>query len=124
MEETIFSKIIKGDIPSHKVYEDDQVIAILDINPVNKGHTLVIPKKPSRNFLEIEDNDLKYIIVIVKKIANALKNSLHADGVNIVLNNEKAAGQVIYHTHFHVIPRFDNDNVAKYSLKNMKIRKI
>lgn len=116
-EQTIFSKILAGEIPASKVYEDNNTLAFLDINPVNKGHTLVIPKNYSRNLLDINDNDLSKLILVVKKIAIAVKNALNADGINILMNNESASGQQVFHTHFHIIPRFTNDKVAKYKQK-------
>ncbi len=111
MTECIFCKIIKKEIPTEIIYEDNNAIAFLDINPKTKGHTLVIPKKHSRNFLEIEDKELQQIMLVVKKIANAIKNTLHAGGINILQNNESAANQVVFHTHVHVIPRFENDQI-------------
>ena len=108
-EKTIFEKIIDREIPAHIVYEDDAVIAILDIQPVNPGHTLVIPKKHFKNMLETPDDVLSHVMSVAKKIANALTKSLEASGVNIIINNGEAAGQVVFHTHVHVIPRYKDD---------------
>jgi histidine triad (HIT) family protein len=107
MEECLFCKIISGDIPSEKVYEDEKVLAFLDINPRNPGHALVVPKKHYQTILEMPDEELGNIFIIVKKIAKAVKTGMKADGISIGQSNERAAGQVIPHVHFHVIPRFN-----------------
>jgi histidine triad (HIT) family protein len=106
----IFCKIINNEIKSQKVYEDNDVIAILDINPINKGHILVIPKKHYETIFDIDDEVLKKTITVVKKIALALKK-MGAEGVNIVQNNGKAAEQHVFHIHFHVVPRYFNDGM-------------
>lgn len=113
-ENCIFCKIISGDIPAAKVYEDDLVIAFLDIMPVSKGHTLVVPKNHSRNMLDDDDDDLKKCIHAVKKVAPAIIRATGADGFNLGANTEKAAGQAVFHTHFHVIPRFVNDGLKHW----------
>ncbi len=105
--DNIFAKIIKGEIPSHKVYEDDKTLAIMDIMPRTEGHTLVIPKAASRNMLDIGEDDLCALMTTVQKIARAVKKAYEADGVLIQQFNEPAAGQVIFHTHVHVLPRFE-----------------
>lgn len=102
----IFCAIAAGEIPSFKVYEDDLVLAYLDINPFTKGHTLVIPKKHSANLLETDDETLAAVITRVKKIAAHLKAKLGADGFNILQNNGEAAGQTVHHLHFHIVPRY------------------
>lgn len=107
--ETIFSKIILGEIPCEKVYEDDHVFAFLDNTPVNPGHTLVLPKKWSSDFLDIDEETLKYVIIAVQKIAKAVMDATGAEGINIAQNNRAAAGQKVFHLHFHVIPRFEGD---------------
>lgn len=103
----LFCKISKGEIPSQKVYEDDSTFAFLDINPRNPGHTLVIPKKHVETILDADDATLSAVIRTVRKIAVAAKNAAKADGVSIVQSNGRAAGQVVAHMHFHVIPRFN-----------------
>ncbi|MEM4396191.1 MAG: HIT family protein [Candidatus Woesearchaeota archaeon] len=108
----IFCKIVKGEIPSYKVYENEKVLAFLDINPANYGHVLVIPKEHYNNILDIEEEDLIEITKAVKKIAEILAILLEPDGINILQSNNPAAGQVINHIHFHIIPRFVNDNVT------------
>lgn len=114
MESCIFCKIIKGEIPSYKVYEDDYTLAFLDIRPVNAGHTLVISKDHFENIYTLPDETLARLSLTVRKIATAARNSLNADGVNIIMNNEAPAGQVIFHAHFHIIPRFENDGLKHW----------
>lgn len=106
----IFEKIIRGDIPAAKVYEDEKTLAFLDIKPVHKGHVLVIPKTKYRNLLDLPPLDLKAMVETAQKIAVALKKVLGADGINLTMNNEEAAGQEIFHAHLHVIPRYSDDN--------------
>ena len=105
----IFCKIIAGEIPSAKVFEDNDVLAFLDINPVNRGHTLIIPKKHSENLLEMDEDTLNKCIKIIKKVAKSAMDGVRCDGFNIGMNNYPAAGQVLMHSHFHVIPRFEGD---------------
>ncbi len=107
--ETIFTKIIKGEIPCAKIYEDNQIFAFLDINPINPGHTLVIPKESYENIFEIPNEVLEKMIVIAKQIATKQKEVLNADGINIGMNNGKDAGQEVFHAHIHVIPRYKDD---------------
>ena len=105
----IFCKIIKGEIPSSKLYENDKVFAFLDIAPVNKGHSLVIPKEHHETLMDIPDELLKEVSVVVKKISSAVKKAVNADGISIGQSNYKAAGQVVPHLHFHIMPRFEED---------------
>ncbi len=109
MDDCIFCKIIKGEIPCSKVYEDDNVLAFLDIAPNNKGHSLVLPKKHYRNILDTPDDILQELIKAIKKVSNAVKEGVDAEGVNVIINNEPAAGQIVFHLHAHIIPRFEND---------------
>lgn len=109
MEDTIFGKIIRREIPADIVYEDDQTLAFLDVKPINKGHTLVVPKKFTRNIFDADENTLNTMILTAQKISNALRETLGADGVNIGINNETAAGQIVFHFHMHIIPRYKND---------------
>ncbi len=108
MENCIFCKIAKGEIPSEKIYEDEIALAFLDINPVNLGHTLIVPKKHFNNIYDVDENTLAYIMKIAQKVSIALKK-IGADGVNVTMNNDKDAGQVIFHLHIHVIPRLKGD---------------
>lgn len=107
---TIFSKIIALEIPADIIYEDEVVIAFLDIKPVNKGHTLVIPKIPSTDGLECDEKTMAHVINVGQKIARVLKTALPCDGINFIMNNGAAAGQEVFHTHLHVVPRYENDN--------------
>ena len=109
MEDCLFCKIIKGEIPCNKIYENDKVFAFLDIAPVNKGHALVIPKEHHKDLLDMPDDILAEVAIISKKVAKAVIEATNADGFNIGKNNGKAAGQVIFHSHMHIIPRFEND---------------
>ena len=109
MSETIFSKIINGEIPSYKVYEDEYVYAFLDISQVTKGHTLLVPKKISANIFETDSETMKHIGVALPKVANAIKNAFNPDGLNIIQNNGEFADQSIFHLHFHLLPRYDNE---------------
>ncbi|EGQ2823611.1 HIT family protein [Staphylococcus pseudintermedius] len=109
MTETIFSKIIDGDIPSFKVYENDYVYAFLDISQVSKGHTLLIPKKPSPNIYETDAETMKHIGEALPIVANAIKKTFNPDGLNIIQNNGEYASQSVFHIHFHLIPRYKND---------------
>ncbi|MCB8840436.1 HIT family protein [Aurantimonas sp. VKM B-3413] len=103
----IFAKIIKGEIPSEKLYEDQAAVAIMDIMPQTKGHCLVIPKAPSRNLLDASDETLATVMPIVAKLARAAKSAMNADGVRIAQFNEATAGQTVFHLHFHILPMFD-----------------
>ncbi|TJW87578.1 MAG: HIT family protein, partial [Mesorhizobium sp.] len=103
----IFAKILRGEIPSHRVYEDDAVVAIMDVMPQGPGHTLVVPKAPSRNLLDADPATFGSLFAIVQKVAVAVKKAFDADGVTILQFNEPASGQTVYHLHVHVIPRFE-----------------
>ncbi|MGY3480594.1 MULTISPECIES: HIT family protein [Staphylococcus] len=109
MAETIFSKIINGEIPSYKVYEDEYVYAFLDISQVTKGHTLLVPKKISANIFETDSETMKHIGVALPKVANAIKDAFNPDGLNIIQNNGEFADQSVFHLHFHLLPRYDNE---------------
>ena len=101
----IFAKILRGELPAHKVFEDDKTFAFLDIMPRALGHTLVIPKCPARNILDIAPDELAYLIKATQKIAQAAVKVFAADGLTIQQFNEPAGGQVVFHLHVHVIPR-------------------
>ena len=107
----IFCDIVTGKIPCYKTYEDDDVIAFLDIHPVSKGHTLVVPKKHFTNMEDIPDEELNKLIQAVKKVAYALKNGLGVAGYNVQLNNDPEAGQEVPHIHFHIVPRKQGDGL-------------
>jgi histidine triad (HIT) family protein len=105
--DNIFAKILRGEIPSHRVYEDDAVVAFMDVMPQGQGHTLVVPKAPSRNLLDADPAVLGGLFTVVQKIARAVKKAFEADGVVVMQFNEAASGQSVYHLHVHVIPRFE-----------------
>jgi histidine triad (HIT) family protein len=114
-ENCIFCKIINKEIGSKILYEDNYSLAFLDIFPISKGHTIVIPKNHYKNIEDIPEKELIEVIITVKKIANKLHNKLNLEGYNILQNNFKAAGQVVEHCHFHIIPRTIND--SRFRLK-------
>jgi histidine triad (HIT) family protein len=103
----IFARILRGELPCHKVYEDEDILAFLDIMPRGDGHTLVIPKAPARNLFDIEASALARLIKGVQKVAIGAKSAMGADGVTLQQFNEAAGGQVVFHLHFHIVPRFD-----------------
>ncbi|SER85459.1 histidine triad (HIT) family protein [Gracilibacillus ureilyticus] len=106
----IFCKIIAGDIPSAKVYEDDHVYAFLDISQITKGHTLIISKTHSKDIYETDDETAAKLFSRVPKIARALKESFQPNGINILNNNEAPAGQSVFHLHLHIIPRYGKED--------------
>jgi histidine triad (HIT) family protein len=103
----IFARILRGELPCHKVYEDDAVIAFMDLMPQGTGHTLVVPRAPSRNLLDADPATFGPLFAATQKIAIAAKKAFAADGVAIMQFNEAASGQSVYHLHVHVIPRFE-----------------
>ncbi len=110
----IFCKIVKGEIPCQKVYENDKILAFLDIMPIHKGHTLVIPKEHHADILEMPDDTLAELAKTAKKISKAVKKAAKADGFNIGQNNGAAAGQAVFHFHLHIIPRFNDDGLKSW----------
>ena len=118
----IFEKIIDNEIPAYKVYEDSEVIAILDINPISYGHTLLIPKKRIENFVDSTE-DMSHILKILKESSLRLKEKLEADGITIITNNYY--GQEIKHLHFHIIPRYEGDKFDDlFNHKEMDLEKV
>ena len=107
----VFCKIVNGEIPSAKVYEDDQVLAILDLSQAQKGHTLVMPKKHFDTFLDADSDTVKPVFEVTQKLARKIKTNLNADGVNVLNNTNAAAGQSVMHMHVHIIPRYTNDDL-------------
>jgi len=103
----IFAKILAGDIPCHKVYEDEFVLAFMDVFPQGPGHTLVVPKVKARNLFDLPDDALAALGPRVKKVAKAVREALEPDGITIVQFNGSAAGQTVFHLHVHIIPRHD-----------------
>ncbi|TCQ78297.1 histidine triad (HIT) family protein [Ochrobactrum sp. BH3] len=116
-DNNIFAKILRGEIPSARVYETDNVVAFMDVMPQGTGHTLVVPKAPSRNLLDAKPETLAETIQVVQKIANAVKKAFNADGVTVIQFNEPAAGQTVYHLHFHIIPRFEGVELKPHTGK-------
>lgn len=102
----VFAKILRGELPCHKVCEDEATLAMMDIMPRADGHVLVIPKAPARNIFDVDEKTLCLLIARVQKIARAVKKGLSADGVTIQQFNESAGGQIIFHLHFHILPRW------------------
>jgi len=103
----IFGKILRGEIPAHKVYEDDTALVMMDIFPQSRGHTLIIPKAASRNLLDADPGVLAAVMPLVQKVANAVKAATSADGIRVAQFNEGTAGQTVFHLHFHVIPAYE-----------------
>ncbi|HEP1645417.1 TPA: HIT family protein [Streptococcus pyogenes] len=110
MENCIFCSIIQGDIPSSKVYEDEQVLAFLDISQTTKGHTLVIPKQHIRNLLEMTAETASHLFARIPKIARAIQSATGATAMNIINNNEALAGQTVFHAHVHLVPRYNEED--------------
>ena len=115
MNDCIFCKIVNKEIPAERVYEDEKVLVFLDINPINQGHLLVIPKDHYETILETPENVLQDVILRVKKMAQVVDKI--SDGVNIGQNNKLAAGQLVNHLHFHIIPRNENDGLVSWQGK-------
>ncbi|HFF7445277.1 TPA: HIT family protein, partial [Streptococcus pyogenes] len=106
----IFCSIIQGDIPSSKVYEDEQVLAFLDISQTTKGHTLVIPKQHVRNLLEMTAETASHLFARIPKITRAIQSATGATAMNIINNNEALAGQTVFHAHVHLVPRYNEED--------------
>jgi histidine triad (HIT) family protein len=113
--DNIFAKILSGAIPSHKVYEDGDVLAIMDVFPQSRGHTLVIPRASSRNLLDADPGVLATVIPKVQKIARAVAAATKADGFRLVQFNEEAAGQTVFHLHFHIIPAYQGQAIGRHA---------
>ena len=113
--DNIFAKILRGEIPSVKVYEDDDTLAFMDVMPQAPGHLLVIPKTGSRNILDADPAVLAKTIAVVQKLAAAAKEAFDADGVYIAQFNEPAAGQTVFHLHFHIVPRNEGEPLKPHS---------
>jgi histidine triad (HIT) family protein len=111
----IFAKIIAGDIPCARVYEDDRVISFMDAFPQSKGHTLVVPKVPACNLFDIADDDLANLIVQTRRIARAVREALAPDGVRLIQFNGEAAGQTVFHLHMHILPIWADQPLARHA---------
>jgi histidine triad (HIT) family protein len=110
----IFCKIIKGEIPCNKVYEDKEFLAFLDIRPISKGHVLIVPKVHCKDLLDFPKSEEKNLVEVIKKVAAAAVKATGAEGFNVGINNGPAAGQIIMHAHAHVIPRFSDDGLRHW----------
>lgn len=111
MNDCIFCKIVKGEIHSYKIYEDDDVYAFLDINPVSRGHTLVVPKEHYADIFEIPEDLLSKVNIVVKKLSSRIKERLECDGINILQNNGSCAGQTVLHYHVHIQPVYVDSKI-------------
>ncbi|MBI3019825.1 MAG: HIT family protein [Parcubacteria group bacterium] len=120
MTDCLFCKIVSGEIPSARVYEDADAVAFLDIQPNNPGHTLLVPKTHARNILDMDARAICAIIPALKKLSHAVKDAVSADGLNIAMNIEPAAGQIVFHAHIHIIPRFSNDGHRHFEKRPYK----
>lgn len=116
----IFCKIVRGELPSFKIYEDGKTLAFLDIHPINPGHTLVIPKKHSGDIFEISPEEWANVTEVTRKLASVIERSLEAKGINLMMNNRGHAGQIVEHAHVHIIPRFTDDNHRHWSHSSYK----
>jgi histidine triad (HIT) family protein len=108
-EDCIFCMVLRGEIPSEQIYEDEHAVAVLDINPWTRGHAVVFPRKHAKDLFEIEDDELQHVAVAAKRVAAKVRDTLDCDGVNLLQSNGRAAWQTIFHLHVHVIPRYDDD---------------
>lgn len=120
MDDCIFCKIVARELPAEIVYEDENTLAFLDIQPVNKGHTLVIPKKHTVNIFDIDKETMSAIYEAARIVSKAVKKGTGADGINLNNNNGAAAGQEVFHYHAHIIPRFANDELSHWHKKEYK----
>lgn len=112
MENCVFCKIAKGEIPSATLYEDEEFRVILDLGPANKGHALILPKAHYENLYDLPDEMAAHAMILAKKIATKMKGILNCDGYNLVQNNGEAAGQTVFHFHMHLIPRYTDDHAG------------
>ena len=119
MDNCIFCRIVKKEIPADIVFENNSVVAFLDVNPTNKGHTLVVSKRHFADICETDDSIASEIFVRAKNIAHMIVRAVHADGFNLIVNNGSAAGQVVMHTHLHIVPRFKDDGLKQWPHKDI-----
>src|SRR3954471_24109490 len=109
MADTIFGKIVRGEIPCHRIYEDDKVLAFLDVNPISRGHVLVIPKEPAETLDQLSDDAGAAIGRVLPRLARAVLAATGATAYNVLQNNGPLAHQAVFHVHFHIIPRYDQE---------------
>ncbi|MCE7027316.1 HIT family protein [Jiella avicenniae] len=123
-DDNVFAKILKGEIPSEKLFEDDVAVAIMDVMPQSKGHCLVVPKAPSRNLLDASDETLEAVMPRVARLARAAKEAFSADGVRVAQFNEEPAGQTVFHLHFHVIPMYRGVELKRHAFGDVPMETI
>lgn len=111
----IFAKILKGELPCHKVHEDDKALVMMDIFPQSRGHTLIVPKAASRNLLDADPGALSALMPLVQRVAKAVKAATNADGLRLVQFNEAPAGQTVFHLHFHIIPVYEGTPLGAHA---------
>lgn len=116
----VFCDIVDGKIPSKKIFENENLIAILDISQTTKGHTLIIPKKHFNNMLETDENILKEMIALSKTLGNKIVKNMNANGLNVLINTNGSAGQTVMHTHMHLIPRYNLNDSIEIKFKENK----
>jgi histidine triad (HIT) family protein len=108
MADTVFGKILRGEIPCHRIYEDDKVLAFLDVNPISRGHTLVIPKEPAETLDKLSDDAAAAIGRVLPRLSRAVLAATGASAFNVLQNNQPLAHQAVFHVHFHIIPKYDD----------------
>jgi len=123
-QNNIFARILRGEIPCVRLYEDENIISFMDVMPQSRGHLLVVPRAPSRNLLDAQPENLAATIKIVQKLAIAAKQALKADGISIMQFNEEAGGQSVFHLHFHIIPRFAGHDLKPHSGEMANIQEL
>ena len=111
----VFAKILRGEIPAFKVYEDARTLAFMDVMPQSEGHTLVIPKTNARNFFDIDPDALAHLIKATQHVAKAVQKAFKPDGMRIIQFNEPAAGQTVFHIHFHIVPCYEGSALKSHS---------
>ena len=121
MAETIFGKIVRGEIPCHRIYEDEHVLAFLDVNPLSRGHTLVIPKQPAETLDRLSDDAAAALGRVLPRISRAVLAATGATAYNVLQNNGAAAHQAVFHVHFHVIPKYDDGSGLGIGWKPIKL---
>ncbi len=120
MQDCLFCKIVRGELPSYTVYENERTLAFLDIHPTHPGHTLVVPKQHTKNIFEISPGDWAALCETVRMLAGKIEDAVGADGINIMMNNREHGGQIIHHAHVHIIPRFKNDGLKAWPHNDYK----
>jgi histidine triad (HIT) family protein len=119
--DNVFAKIIRGEMPCYRIYEDESVLSFLDIFPKSEGHAIVIPKKPSRNLLGLNSKDIGRVFGAVQRISKAVNNTLSPDGIIITQLNGSAAGQTVFHSHVHIIPCYNERIIINHNDKKPKM---